>query len=98
MKETNSLAFETVAFDLLAHVAGGADGGCGNFVELTAPNGSKSYYDPVGIISLAPPVQGESMKNARTAMKTQLGTFYAAEPVKDVKGKIAAACGVKDDQ
>jgi hypothetical protein len=86
---------ESVALDQLAGITGGADGACGSFVELTAPNGTKAYYDPVGVISLAPPVAGESMKNVKTAMKTQLGTFYSTDSMDDVKSKLAAICNGK---
>jgi len=87
--------FDYIALDQLANVTGGADGGCGNFVEMTAPNGTKSYYDPVGVIALSQPVKGESTKNAQTSVKTQLGTFYSSDSLDAIKDKIAASCNAK---
>lgn len=86
-----------IDYSLLATVTGGADASCGNFVQLQAPNGSPVYYDPVGIMQLSAPVKGESTKNAQTALKTQLGTFYSSESVDAVKNKLATACGAKSD-
>ena len=86
---------ESIAIDRLASVIGAADGACGSFVELTAPNGTKAYYDPVGVISLAGTVKGESTKNAKTTVRTQLGAFYSADSLDAIKDKIAETCNAK---